>query len=137
MVFEIRPYIGAGTVLLGMTSEQIKCVMGVLPRKFKRFEDEEYTDEYAGFFVYYKANGKCEAIEFFEPSSILFKGHYIINRPYIEVKNFFKDIDSSIEMNDAGFTSVKYGIGVYAPYADDEPYEPVESVIIFEQGYYD
>ena len=137
MEFKINPYVGAGTVLLGMTSEQIQNEMGVLPRKFKKIKDDEmYTDAFDGFFVYYKENGKCEAVEFFKPSDPIFQEQHLINIPFIEVKNYFDTIDDSIEMNDAGFTSLKYGIGIYAPYAEDEPFEPVESVIIFEHGYY-
>lgn len=35
------------------------------------------------------------------------------------------------EFDDLGFTSYKYGIGIYALY------DAVEAVIVFEKGYYD
>lgn len=138
MKLEIKPYIGAGDVLLGMTSEKIQNIIGIVPTKFKKVQTSKmYTDAYEWFHVYYNDKGKCEAIEIFEPSIPIFRGKYLINRPFIEVKNYFYTIDDSIEINNAGFTSFKYGIGIYAPYAEDEPDEPVESVIIFEHGYYD
>lgn len=138
MKFEIKTYMGVGNILLGMTSEQIQNIMGIIPTKFKKIQTSKmYTDAYEWFHVYYNDKGKCEAIEIFEPSIPVFNGQYLINRPFIEVKNYFDTIDDSIETNDAGFTSLKYGIGIYAPYAEDEPDEPIEGVIIFEHGYYD
>ncbi|MBE6068548.1 MAG: hypothetical protein E7211_12770 [Clostridium lundense] len=138
MKFEINPYIGAGDILLGMTSEQIQNIIGIVPTKFKKVDTSKmYTDAYEWFHVYYNDKGKCEAIEIFEPSMPVFKGQYLINRPFIEVKKYFDTIDDSIEINDAGFTSFKYGISIYAPFAEDEPFEPVESISIFEYGYFE
>lgn len=138
MNFEINPYVGVGNILLGMTSEQIQKVMTSKPKKFRKFKDDELdTDKYDNFFVYYKRPGICEAIEFFGDAKVLINGKTILGRSYTKVKNMFEAMDNEIEFNDAGLTSLKYGVGVYAPFAQDEPDEPVESVIVFEKRYYD
>lgn len=139
MEFKIKPYVGVGDILLGMTSEQIQKVMDGPPsKKFKRFKDAEFDiDRFASFFVYYRHPGVCEAIEFFGEATVLIDGKALLGRSFSEVKKFLEAIDSSLSIDNSGLTSFKYGVGVYAPFAQDEPDEPVESVIVFEKGYYD
>ena len=45
------------------------------------------------------------------------------------------DPDLSVEID--GFTSLRLGIGGWAPAAKEEPHEPLESVIVFARSYYD
>jgi hypothetical protein len=138
MNFEIKPYIGAGKILLGMTSEQIQKVMGSKPDKFKKSLDDVYdTEKFACFFAYYKSPGICEAIEFFGEADVIFNGESMIGRPYADVEAMFKKVDNVLELDGAGLTSYKYGVGIYASAAKKEPLEPVEAVIVFEKGYYD
>lgn len=138
MEFKINPYVGAEPILLGMTSEQIESIIGVKARKFKKSPySETLTDAFECFHVYYKSNGQCEAVEFFEPANLVFNGVYLIGKPYSEVESLFKSIDNATETDGSGLTSYQFGVGVYAPFAGKEPNEPVEGVIIFEKGYYD
>jgi hypothetical protein len=138
MKFKVNPYIGAEPIIFGMTSDQIESVIGVKARKFKKSPySETLTDAFEYFHVYYKSNGECEAIEFFQFADLVFNGDYLIGKPYQEVESLFKSIDNRIEINDCGFTSYKFGIGIYAPFSEEEPNEPVEGVIVFEKGYYD
>ncbi|MBB6624506.1 hypothetical protein [Clostridium gasigenes] len=138
MNLEISSYVGAGYLKLGKTRNYIrKC----FDNKFKEFKktpiSETSTDDFGYCHVYYTKEDKCEAIEFFEIAKITFNGKSLMGEPYNNIKKFFEVIDNTIDFDDNGFTSIKYGIGVYAPFAEDEPKEPVESIIIFEKGYYD
>lgn len=138
MEFLIKPYVGAGKILLGMTSQQIHAVLQIKPDKFKKFEDDEFdTDDFKWCQVYYKKPGVCEAIEFFENANVIINNKTILGKKYSEIKAIFERMDDSLEFDAIGLTSLKYGVGVYAPFAEDEPDEPVESVIVFERGYYD
>jgi hypothetical protein len=138
MEFLIKPYVGAGKILLGMTSEQIQEVLQIKPDKFKKFEDDEFdTDDFKCCHVYYKNPGICEAIEFFGDANMIINNKTILGKKYAEIKDMFEKIDDSLEFDATGLTSFKYGVGVYAPFAKDEPDEPAESVIVFEKGYYD
>jgi len=136
--FIIEPYVGAGKILLGMTSKQIQNELVIKPEKFKKFEDDEFdTDDFKYCHVYYKKPGVCEAIEFFGEAKVIINNETILGKSYTEIKDMFEAIDDSIDFDATGLTSFKYGVGVYAPFAEDEPDEPVESVIVFEKGYYD
>ena len=50
--------------------------------------------------------------------------------------DFFNNIDS-VKKDETGFTSNKYGIGIYAPNKDWELDCKIEAVIVFKKGYYD
>ncbi|MDP4145812.1 MAG: hypothetical protein Q8936_15205 [Bacillota bacterium] len=58
-------------------------------------------------------------------------------KPYIGTEPILFGMTSEQIENDCGFTSHKFGIGIYAPFAQDKPGEPVEGVIVFAKGYYD
>jgi len=137
MKFEVIAYVGAGCITLGMTRDTIRKCFDDKYIEFKKTPfSEMLTDDFGLCHVYYKKQGTCEAVEFFGDAEVIFNGKPIIGKSYSEIKNMFERIDELLDFNDAGFTSLKYGIGIFAPFALDEPDEPVESVIIFEKGYY-
>ncbi len=137
MEFIINPYVGAGKILLGMSSQEIQDILSFKPERFKKSEDDDCdTDAFEWCHVYYKKPGVCEAIEFFEPAKVIFMGQNLIGRPFIDLKKLFGELDESIELDESGLTSYKYGIGIYAPSAKNKPSDPVEGAIVFEKGYY-
>ena len=138
MNFEIVPYVGAGCIKLGMERAEIrKCFNNIYRESKKSSSTGNTSDVFDCCYVYYKEQDTCEAIEFFGEAQATIDGKIMLGEPYSRVKNMFEAIDNSISFGDSGFTSFKYGVGVYAPFAQDEPDEPVESVIVFEKGYYD
>lgn len=138
MNLEITSYVGAGCLKLGMTRNDIRKCFDSQGKELKKTPfSETLTDDFGYCHVYYNKEDKCEAIEFFETATIIFKGQLLIGEPYSNIKKTFKVIDKTIKFDETGFTSIKYGFGVYAPFAEDEPNESVESVILFERGYYD
>ena len=138
MEFLIEPYIGVGAVELGMKQKDIQEVLNKEPRRFKKFQDDEYeTEAYEFFYVYYKNPGICEAIELFNPAKVKFNNIFLLELPYKDIKDYFLEIDKDVEIEETGLTSYKYGISIYAPYALKEPFEKAEGVMVFEKGYYD
>jgi hypothetical protein len=136
--FFIEPYKGIGKIELGMTRDEIEEAMGEIPRRFKKFHDDNYeTDAFDYFYVYYRENYICEAIELISPAKVMFNEMNLMELSYIDIEKFFLDIDEDAEPDDSGLTSYKYGIAVYAPSALDKPSEKIEAVLIFEKGYYD
>ncbi len=131
MDFEIAPYTGAGKIKLGMNKEEIKKVMEEVPRETSKAADKVLTDVFSCCFVYYNNSGISEAVEFFEPSMPTFQGIELMIESFENVKQKLIFLDHNLEIDDTGCTSYKYGFGLYAPF------EVVESVIIFEKGYYD
>lgn len=138
MKFSIEPYVGVGKIKLGMNQEDIHEVLNEEPSRFKKFQDDEYeTEAYENFYVYYKKNGTCEAIEFFSPANVMLNGINLLELPFKDIEKYFLKIDENVVIEETGLTSYKYGVGIYAPYALDEPLEKAEGVIVFEKGYYE
>ena len=139
MTLEIKPYEGAGGILFGMTPEQVRSIIGNEVKTFKKASStRSFTDAFIGkgIHVYYDEDNKCEAIEFAAPSNPTFKGYKLIEIPFIEVKETFIVMDDKLEVDETGFTSPKYGIGVYVPTLKDSMFEPIQGVIAFKAGYY-
>ena len=136
-MYEIKSYQGFNDIKFGCESTQIEEFMKVKPRKIKKNPyDKSETDGYDDFYVYYDENGKCEAIEFMNNAELIFEHISIFQKNYIDIETIFRNMDAHIEIDEVGFNSNKFGIGVYAPNKDDCN-SKIESVIIFKQGYYD
>jgi hypothetical protein len=123
-----------------MPPEQVRSTLG---KDFQTFQKTPAapmpTDAFdqVGIHVFYKATGHCEAIELFPPADPIFQGKSMIGQPFSAIRDWFQSLDSDLELDETGLISKKLGIGLYAPFAEDAPEEPIESVIIFEEGYYD
>jgi hypothetical protein len=76
------------------------------------------------------------AMEFHTDVEVLFFGKNMLGQPYQEVEAFVREHDPDLQTTGDGFTSFRYGFGVYAPYAFEDEGLPVESVIVFEKGCY-
>ncbi len=136
---EIKSYQGVSDIQLGTEISQIHEALGNPDSSFYKSETSKYpTDAYdrLGIYVFYRSPGVCAAIELCEPAEPTFQSQKLLGRPFDEVKKFFQSIDPNLKLDDTGFTSYTFGIGVYAPFVLDDPSDPVESVIIFERGYY-
>lgn len=133
MKFEINPYVGAGMIKFGLSENQVREILQIEPQKFKKSPlSDVLSDAYPFCHVYYKDNGNCEAIEFFEPADVTFRGYTLIGKPFEKVSSLFKAMDSSLEEDETGIISFKYGISIYSP-----DLQRVEGVLVFEEGYYD
>lgn len=140
MTYEIKPYIGVGSIEFGMTESEVRSVIGGEFCQFKKTPASEMlTDAFSdkGIHVYYKKPGICEAVEFGNPAEPTFMGNKLIGIPFKEVKKLFEKLDDTIEVDETGFTSYKFGVGVFVPTLKKSKNEPIQGVIVFEKGYYD
>lgn len=139
-LYTIDPYIGVGSIRFGMSIEEVRQVLAAPVQTFWKSETSEIpTDAFdtLGIHVYYKLPGICVAIEFWgSQANPTFQEQSFLKRPYRELEAWFREIDSDIEVDNSGLTSFKFGIGLYAPGDLYNPYQLVESVIVFEYGYY-
>jgi len=138
----IRPYEGVGPVKLGMTREEVRKAVGSRVETFYKTTDSTLpTDAFdsIGMHVYYKTPDSCNYIEFGRPAVPTFQNTTLLGRPYKDVRDFFLAVDPKVEFHGdgTGFFSRRFGIGIFAPCADDAPKDPVEGVSVFEPGYYD
>ena len=140
MDLSIDTYSGVGPLRFGMSAEEVRTVMGLPFRTFKKTPAALLPTDFfvdVGLHVYYKVPGKCEAIEMATPAEPTLDGLLLIGRPFSEVREWFENRDDSVIVDGSGLTSTRYGVGLYAPHAAKKPREPIEGVIVFERGYYD
>jgi hypothetical protein len=122
-----------------MKPADVRNILGVSFKSFKRTPASEFPCDYfesLGVFVYYKQYGIVEAIEFALPAEPVFESTNLLSLSFKELKRWLKIKDSKLEVDVDSLTSNALGIGAYAPNAEEDPDLPVESVILFEHGYY-
>jgi len=139
VTYEIEPHVGAGPVRFGRPREEVKRVLGNEPRRFKKTpHSAALTDAFdeLGVHVYYNATGSCSAVELASPATPTFRGQLLLGRPFGELRAMFEALDPELKADNAGLISHLFGIGLYAPFAQDYPAAPVEGVLAFEEGYY-
>lgn len=135
---KIESYIGVDSIKLGMKIADVRQIMGEEPdTSFNKAE--MCTDGYLknSFQVFYKEPGICEAIEIYSPIDITFKDKKLLGKPFNKIHKWLEQYDENIDVDDSGLTSYKLGIGLYAPAHIENSSYPIESVIVFEKGYYD
>lgn len=141
MDWKIKPKIGFNTIKFGLSRNNVRIKFkGFAISEFYRTEQSiapvDAIDE-LGLFIYYNEKDECEAIEFFEPAAPIFNKKNLLKISYMELISLFKEMDDEINIESDGFTSSKFGIGSYAPNAEEDMELPCESIIIFQEGYYE
>ncbi len=139
MAFEIEPYVGVGSVELGMTREEVRTAVGAQARPVANRGSDPPADFFVdlGMRVDYRAPGLCTFVEFGGPISPTFQEQTLLQRPYEETLAWFEPRDPDLLVDEAGLRSPRFGIALYAPAAQKQPSDPVEGVAIFERGYYE
>lgn len=139
MIFDISPLVGAGTLKFGMASNQVRKELGVNFKSFKRTPAAEMPCDYfdsVGVFVYYRKPDVVEAIEFALPAEPIFEEHNLLQMPFKDLLELLRAKDDQLEIEVDALSSNALGIGAYAPNAEESPDLPVDSIIVFERGYY-
>lgn len=137
----IKPYVCAGVIHLGMTSQDILALSLGPVKRFKRaptqlLPSEHYLD--IGVIVSYKSPGVVESIELSRPANPIFKDFNLFQLPIQKIKDLLLHEDPNLMIDSDGFISRKLGIGIYVIGLDDDEFDAeVESIIVFEEGYYD
>ncbi|USP39484.1 hypothetical protein [Acinetobacter sp. XS-4] len=138
-MFEITPYVGASLINFGMKREEVRKIFSEYePRAFWRNSySESATDGYdeIGINVYYDSNDRAIALEFYEPAHVVFNGIELSKLPAYEAYKLMASLDKDIAIDEDGLTSFKFGIGFYVPIYEEDYMLPVESIILFTEGY--
>ena len=134
--FNIESYKRIGRIAFGASRYEVRIVFPNYTEFKKKETDDITTDAYENFHVYYDKENLCEAIEFFGNAKLTFNNKKLLGKSYKSVKTEFLELDTDIEFDECGFTSYKYGLGVYVSNADDVE-AIIEGVIVFRRGYYD
>jgi len=139
MNLQISPYEGVGPIKLGMTQDEVRKAVGTDFKLFMKGSTSAMpTDDFigTGIHVFYRKPGLCEAVEMFSPASPTFRGYRLIGIPFSQLATYFRQEDQSTEIDAGGLTSQLLGVGLYVPFLKESQDSSVESVIVFEKGYY-
>ncbi len=141
MIFEVNSYIGVNSIKFGMPREGVRN--SLLNYEYRTFRRNSYAEslsdgyEEIGLNVFYDSNDKVEALELSEPACVLLNGFDVFSIPASEVYALIKKLDQDVVIDADGLISLKLGVGVYEPFYEEEYMHPIESFIVFKEGYYD
>jgi hypothetical protein len=143
MKFNIVPFQSVGPIEFGASPEAVRNVIDSPLKSFVKGALSDMptpTDAFdeIGVHVYYDKLNRCEAVEFFSPTVLLFQEQVLVDKPYREIVKWLASIDTNIVYDDSGLEARSLGIGLYAPSFDENerPDELVESVIVVSKGYW-
>ncbi|USP39483.1 hypothetical protein [Acinetobacter sp. XS-4] len=136
-MFEITPYVGACLIKFGMKREEVRKIFSEYePRVFgNNFSSDGYEE--VGINIDYDSADNVIALVFYEPAQVVFNEVELSRLPAFEAYKLMAALDKDIAIDEDGLTSFKFGIGFYEPNYEEEPFLPVEAIIIFIEGYYD
>ncbi|MBS0412376.1 MAG: hypothetical protein JSR86_20830 [Proteobacteria bacterium] len=136
MDFHIFPVTGCRELPFGLARSQVRSVIpGRVDSPFRTSEEDGFLD--TGLFALFDKNERLNAVEFFEPAQVFLGDQQLLGMPFGEAKRLLAAVGGDVEEEDAGASCANIGIGLYVPAARDYPDDPVETVIVFKEGYYD
>jgi len=139
MKFTIKPKSGIDLMHFGMDRDHVRRAFGGEFESFLRTEDSEIPCDYfphSGVFAYYKFPDVLEALEFAKPAEVYFEHANLVGAHVLNVKKLMDNFDQCLEMDSSGIISHELGIAIFAPGWDEDGLQVVESVFVFEDGYY-
>ena len=137
---EIKCLIGVGPIRFGMSPDEVRVTLGAEFESFKRTPASDYLCDHfheLGCFVYYDGERLVEAVELAEPAKPTLDGINLLSASFKNVIENIKRIDPDVSAESDGFTSLRLGLGGWAPSAEDEPDDALKSIVVFSEGYYD
>lgn len=138
MSYNYLPYVGINDISFGNSFEQVHSKLGEPVDEFYRgWLKHVLTDMYQDFMVYYSDKKVVEAIEFYGDIDVNIGDMVIGDKTFDLILQEFLKRDNELIIDGDGFTSIKYGLGVYCPSWKDSEDLLIESVIVFRKGYYD
>jgi hypothetical protein len=136
MKVTIIPGIGILQLPFGLARSLVREEVPGNLRTPSRKPSEDYFPD-TGLFTYFDKSDQLIAVEFFEPAQVLLNGRQLLGMPLGQAKGVLAAAGGEVEDDPAGAMCMNIGVGLYVPSARDYPDDPVETVIVFKEGYYD
>ena len=128
MDFVIVPNKSVGEVLFGLKREEVREIFVGFKGTFKKSKfSKNLTDDFGYCHVFYNAKDECNAVEFFEESTLIYKNRNLFDLQLNELNEMFSDIREEY----GSYISVKDSVGIV--FGDGK----VESILIGCRGYYE
>jgi hypothetical protein len=129
---DFSPFVGAGQIKLDSTRDEVRKALGT----FKEFKKTEFskntTDSFSFCHVFFYAQNKIEAVEFFDRTEFFYKEKNLFSLLFSELKSFLKNNSIDFQENDSGLKSNTIGLSVFSP---DKV--KIETILVYKKGYYD
>ena len=137
--YQVNPLVGVGPIQFGMKRSELRQSLSIEYKEFQR-SNADFTEDYFEayeIFVRYKQSSTVQNVEVScdTPLTINYKNENLF-KPFNELKSFLEKDDPELETDHEGITSHKLGIGAWYPHLAEEPENLPESIIFFEEGYY-
>lgn len=139
MKFNIVPNEGTDILKFGMTSQQIRNILQIEPKLFRKSEfDLIDTEDYQSMLQIAYELGKdgiliAVEIEFSKPSEVFLDNFQLIGQQRDKCESFLKSKLEDVVSDAAGFTSMNHGISIWAPILPDK--DIVQAVCVFRRQY--
>ena len=94
MRHEIRPLIGAGKLVFGMSPDAVRATLGVEFKSFLRTPTSTFPCDHfpsLGVFAYYKSTGLLEALEFASPAETTLDEIQLVGMNFEAAKKFLSE----------------------------------------------
>lgn len=137
MRFDVIPTVKVNEAEFGMSRAEVRGLMGQPKSEFRKFSDENTTDEYDSYHVFYDEDDRLEAVEIFNDEGVeVYVGDVLVFPTDLVTA---RELIPDSEIDDDGLTCVAQSIGIYAPDALDETVSDpeVEGILFGKRGYYD
>jgi len=128
---------GKGRISFGMTRKRVRSFFQETPEELLIGDSDIPTDSYyeVRLQFFYKKPDILKSIVIASDLEPILQGKNLLRTPYQKIEAWFKEIDPSLKIEEyEGLTSDKFGIGFWAPDADEDEVDYfAESVYIFEK----
>lgn len=125
--FIVTPLVGFDSINFGMSRSQIRNILGAPIREFKKSKySKNTTDDFGAYHVFFDANDKLEAVEFFE-ETLISDNH---GNVFPQTVEDLKKLPYHFEFDSDSYICSEFSIGIYAPGGR------VESMLFACKGYY-
>jgi hypothetical protein len=90
--FDIKVHKSVGKIRFGMNRNDVHVLLKKDPKEFKKTKSSKNTtDDYGAFHIYYTADDKVEAVEFFDETTLTLNGKTIFPISENEIKSILPD----------------------------------------------
>lgn len=134
---ELIPYKSLEGVELSTYKDAIRLSLKVRHEEFRSILGNVHDSfDSLGLQVYYDDQCKCKAVQAAAPAQPSFQGVRFVGQKYSDLSDWLLEQDPELESDDSGVTSFKLGIALYIPDLREGESAEIESILLFEEGYY-
>jgi hypothetical protein len=140
MNLAIQSFVGVGDIMLGDSSDNIRNIVKGRVRSLRKTPTsvspmDQFID--AGIMIHFDSANVCKSIELVPPANPTFLGREFLRKPVQTVLAWLSELDKITQLDRSGTVFLQLGISLYSSQGINDPASRVDSVTVFQKGYYD